>query len=100
MLLVNQRLDKLAAMCSDFVVCRMIPAGYAAGRQITHLFKSPWCSQWIFDYEAEDNEPVDSDTEDQDILGHVIMAHSRGTLFNPIDKMISDYAKLAITHGT
>ena len=31
MLLVNQQLDKLAAMRSDFVARGMIPAGYAAG---------------------------------------------------------------------
>ena len=30
------------------------------------------------------------DTEDQDILGHVILAHTHGTSFNPINEVISD----------
>lgn len=76
MLLVNQRLDKLAAMRSDFAARGMIPAGHAAGRQITHIFKNARRPRQAFNYEAEDNEPVD--TEDQDILGHVILAHTRG----------------------
>jgi len=88
MLLVNQRLDKLAAMRSDFAARGMIPAGHAAGRQITHVLKHSRRSRRAFNYEAEDNEPVD--TEDQDIDGHVILAHTRGTSLNPIDKMISD----------
>jgi hypothetical protein len=95
MLLVNQRLDKLAAMRSDFVARGMIPAGHAAGRQITHLLKR---SRRVFDYEAEDNGPVDA--EDQDILGHVILARTRGMSFNPTDKIISNQAKLASTRGT
>lgn len=85
MLLVNQQLDKLAAMCSDFVAHGMIPAGHAAGRQITHLFK---CSWQVFNYEAENNGPMDA--EDQNILGHVILARTYGMLFNPTDKIISD----------
>lgn len=86
MLHVNQRLDKLAAMRSDFAARGMIPAGHAAGRQITHLFKRSRRPRQAFDYEAEDNEPVD--TEDQAILGHVILAHTRGASFNLIDEMI------------
>jgi hypothetical protein len=84
-LLIYQWLDKLAAMCSDFMARKMIPTGHAASRQITHLFKR---SQQVFDYEVEDNEPVDA--EDQDILGHVILACTHGALFNPTNKMISD----------
>jgi hypothetical protein len=86
MLLINQRLDKLAAMHSDFAARGMIPAGHAAGRQITHLLKRSQRSRQDFDYEVEDNEPVDSDSEGQDVLGHVILAHTRGTPFNPVDE--------------
>jgi len=90
MLLVNQRLDKLAAMRSDFAAREMIPAGHAAGRQMTHLFKRsrPRRSQQVFNYEVEDNGPVDMDG--QDILGHVMLAHTRGMLFNPVNEVISD----------
>ena len=73
-------------MRSDFAARGMIPAGYAAGRQITHLFKRSQRPRQAFDYKAEDNEPVD--TEDQAILGHVILAHTHGVLFNLIDEII------------
>jgi hypothetical protein len=98
MLLVNQRLDKLAAMRNDFAARGMIPSGHAAGRQITNLLEHSRRSRRAFDYEAEDNGPVD--TEDEVILGHVILAHTRGTSFNSVDEMISNWAKLASTHGT
>jgi len=82
MLQTNQRLDKLAAMCSDFVARGMLPesVGHAGFKQ-----------QHSFDNEDGDSRPV----EEQDILEDVILAHTRSTSFYPIDKSISDSAKLA-----
>lgn len=83
MLLTNQRLDKLAAMRSDFAARGMLPAGHAAGRQITHILKP---SQHILNNEEDDSGPV----EEEDILGHVILAQTRGMSNFVSDKFISD----------
>jgi len=40
MLNTNQRLDKLAAMRSDFVACGMLPTGHAPGRNILLILPS------------------------------------------------------------
>jgi len=39
MLQVNQQLDKLAAMHTDFVAHGMLPAGHTTGRQISHILQ-------------------------------------------------------------
>lgn len=94
MLQVNQRLDKLAAMRSDFVARGMLSAGHAGCRQVPHV---PKPSQEFSDNEDDDGGPV----EEQDILGDVILAHTRGTLILFVDKSIrSDFAKHASIHGT
>jgi len=87
MLQTNQWLDKLAAMRSDFVAHGMLPesVGHAGFKQ-----------QHSFDNEDGDSGPV----EEQDILEDVILAHTRGTSFYPIDKSISDSAKLASIRAT
>ena len=81
MLQTNQRLDKLAAMRSDFVSCGMLPASHTGGRQISHFAKSSE-SQHFSDDEDGDSEPV----EEQDISEDVILAHTRGTSISLVDK--------------
>jgi hypothetical protein len=68
MLVTNERLDKLATIRSDFAARGILPAGRAAGR---HIDKP---SRRASDYEDDDGGPV----EQQDILGHVILAQTRG----------------------
>jgi len=84
MLQVNQRLDKLAAMRSDFAARGMLPAGHAAGRQVSHIL------------DDDDNGPV----EEQNILGHVTLAQTRGTSSFLADESISNFTKHASIHRT
>jgi len=74
-------------MCSKFVAHGMLPesAGHAGFKQ-----------QLFFDSKDGDSGPV----EEQDILEDVILAHSCGMSFYPIDKSISDFAKLASIRAT
>ena len=81
MLQVNQRLDKLAAMRSDFVARGMLPAGHVGCTQISHI---PKPSQELSDNEDYDSGPV----EGLDILECVVLAHTRGTSIFLIDKSI------------
>jgi hypothetical protein len=88
MLVTNQRLDKLAAMRSDFAARGMLPAGRAAGRQISYAHKP---SQQALDNGEEDSGPV----EEQDILGHVILAQTRG-----MSRSVSLIDELQLTPGS
>jgi hypothetical protein len=74
MLLINQRLDKLAAMRCDFAKRGMLPGGHTANPSTSqgpeHLnFPSGK------DDEDEDEGPVE---DREDILGHVVLARNRG----------------------
>ena len=91
MLQVNQRLEKLAAMGSDFVSRGMLPAGHAGCKQISHI---PKPSQQFSDSEDGDSGPV----EKLDILEDVALARTRGTSISLIDKLISNSAKHASIH--
>lgn len=93
MLQVIQRLDKLAAMRIDFAACGMLPAGHAAGRQVSHILKP---SQQPTDNEDGDSGPV----EEQDINESVVLAQTRGKSFSLIAEPTSDPVKHASTHGT
>jgi hypothetical protein len=65
MLTVIERLDKLAAMHSDFVARGMLPAGHAPGRNVSYML------------ESQDEGPVEGEV----VLGHVEMARTRGKSF-------------------
>ena len=74
MLQINQWLDKLAAMRSDFVARKMLPGGHASGRQISQILKP---SEMIPDDEGGDENdawPV----EGHNVLAHVTLAQTRG----------------------
>ena len=77
MLQVNQRLDKLAAMRSDFVARGMLPGpsghtqAQAARRQIPNTLEP---LQQFYDNEDGDSGPV----EGWDILENVVLAQTRG----------------------
>jgi hypothetical protein len=79
MLITNQRSDKLAAMQSDFIACGMLSGGYKLGKNMTtHVFKPKHsnCS------EKDDTWPA----EEEDILGNVVLAQTRGMLFTLITR--------------
>lgn len=73
MLLTNQRLDKLAAMRSDFTSRGMICGGHTPGRNV--LQPPPNC---------DDNDDDDEGPVDENILGHVVLAQSRGMYYFPL----------------
>ena len=75
MLLTNQRLDKLAAMCSDFVERRMLPAGHAPPRYTSQQSQThiPRLNNGN-ESDDEDEGPVEGDV----VMGNVILAQKRG----------------------
>ena len=74
MLNTNQRLDKLAAMRSDFVSRSMLPAGHAPGRNISLISPSHQAGVEDVGLEDDDEGPV----EEENVDGHVSLACKRG----------------------
>ena len=72
MLRINQWLDKLDAMCSDFVARGMLPSGHASRRHISHFLKTSAVGLGGEDEEDEEGGPVEGD----DVLAHVILAQT------------------------
>ena len=75
MLNINQRLDKLAAMRSDFVACGMLPAGHNPGRNISLILGPHQARIRGADAEDDDGGPV----EEENVDGHVFLARTCGT---------------------
>ena len=73
MLNTNQRLDKLAAMRSDFVARGMLPAGHAPGRNVSLI--APLHQAGINDIDAEDD---DEGPVEENVDGHVSLARTCG----------------------
>jgi len=90
MLLTNQRLDKLAAMRSDFVSRGMLPGGHASCRNISRVFNRRIIGN---DEEVNGAGPL----MEENVLGNVVLAHTRGMSFsgpktpylNPISSQLS-----------
>ena len=74
MLLTNQRLDKLAAMRSDFAERGMLPAGHNPPRNIMHPQIRKPSRSCGHDSDGEDEGPVEGDV----VMGHVVLARTRG----------------------
>jgi hypothetical protein len=75
MLKINERLDKLAAMRSDFVACGMLPAGHAAGRNVSYMLEAQESAECVGD---DVHKEADGGAIDQEVvLGHVELARSR-----------------------
>jgi hypothetical protein len=74
MLQINQRLDKLAMMRSDFVARGMLPGGHASGRNISQILKpaNPGSER-----EGGDEEDAWA-FEGRDVDAHVVLAQTRG----------------------
>jgi len=75
MLRINQQLDKLADMCSDFAACGMLPRGHASGRQMLYVLQ---CSDLVPDGEGGGEEDVEV-VEGDRVLAHVVLAQTHGT---------------------
>jgi hypothetical protein len=74
MLNTNQCLDKLAAMHINFILCGMLPAGHAPGRNISLISPSHQAGVEDVGPEDEDEGPV----EEENIDGHVSLACKHG----------------------
>ena len=76
MLITNQRLDKLAAMRSDFSARGMLPSAHTANA-VPHI-QNPGSQSTPADNDDDDEGPVE-----ENVLGHVSLARTRGT-FRPL----------------
>jgi hypothetical protein len=70
---INQRLDKLAAMHTDFVARGMLSAGHPPGRNLSNP------TQMMSN--NDDNDDDDDSPVEEDVLGHVVLARTRGKPF-------------------
>jgi hypothetical protein len=88
MLNTIQRSDKLVAMRNDFVARGMLPGGHKSGKDMTtHVLKSKRSSR----YEEEDAWPA----EEEDVLGNVVLAQTRGTSFTLIFLVIHSDSEIS-----
>ena len=71
MLHINQQLDKLAAMCSDFIAWGMMPADYAAGGGISEVLTHPLGGD---DGTSNDEE---GPSKEEEVLRHIYLAQTR-----------------------
>ncbi|KAH8979758.1 hypothetical protein EDB92DRAFT_1954703 [Lactarius akahatsu] len=72
MLLINQRLDKLAAMHTDFAERDMLPAGHTLPKNTSHQHVPEQSRPNGHDSEDEDEGPVEGDI----VMGHVTLAQT------------------------
>jgi len=77
MLQINQQLDKLAAMRSDFATCGMLPGGHASRRQPLHILKPSDLGANGKGGNKEDAWAI----EGPNVLAHVILAQTHGMSF-------------------
>jgi hypothetical protein len=92
MLVTNQRLEKLAAMRSDFVARGMLPGGHKSGKNMTtHVFEPKYSSRG----EEDDAWPA----EEENVLGNVVLARTRGMLFSLITTLIRKPLTDTIKHA-
>ena len=75
MLRINQRLDKLGAMRSDFIARGMLLGGHTSRQHMSLFLKPSVVGLGGEDEDDEDDGPV----EGNNVLAHVILAQSRGT---------------------
>lgn len=85
MLLTNQRLDKLAAMCVDFTSRGMIHGVDTLGRNMP---PPPNAQEIPSTDDDEDKGPVDDN-----ITGHVVLAQTRGMFYSHYKLLCSDSKK-------
>ena len=74
MLVINQRLDKLAAMHMDFVARGMLPAGHPTWRRLS---TDPNLKRMTADNDNDDDDDDGAPVE-ENVMGHVVLARTRG----------------------
>jgi len=75
MLQTNQHLNKLAAMCSDYIARGMLLAEHTPGRGILLILGPNQAGINNIDANDDDGGPV----EEENIDGHVFLAYTCGT---------------------
>jgi hypothetical protein len=75
MLHINQQLDKLGTMCSDFIAHGMLPGGHTSKQHMSLFLKPSVVGLGGENEDDEDDGPVEGDN----VLAHVILAQSHGT---------------------
>ena len=91
---INQRLNKLAAMRSDFVDRGMLPAGHTPPRntsQTHHKRVRPNED----DSGGEEEGPVEGDP----VMGHVVLAQKRGKFHSWAKSLLSDAGQQRVSTG-
>ena len=71
MLVINQQLDKLTAMHTDFVAHGMLPVGHPPRRSLSANSNSKQVT-------PEDDNDDNGGSVEEDVLGHVVLACTRG----------------------
>jgi len=78
MLVINQRLDKLAAMHTDFVARGMLPAGHPPWRNLSAHPNPKQVTPGNNDDNNDDDDDDDGAPVEENVLGHVVLARTRG----------------------
>jgi hypothetical protein len=77
MLLINQCLDKLKAMRSDFVFCGMLPAGHIPSSSVSFHPPKNNGPPTSGDHNGSNRDNSSGEPVDEMVLGHVVLARSR-----------------------
>jgi len=86
MLVINQRLDKLAAMHTDFVARGMLPAGHPPWR---NLSTDPTLKLVT----PDNNDDDDGAPVEENVMGHVVLAHTHARSYPQDMNDLSIYVK-------
>jgi hypothetical protein len=74
---INQRLDKLTAMHSDFVSRGMLPAGHVPSSGVSFLPPRNAGPPTSGNDDGSDDDNSDGEPVNDNVLGHVVLARSR-----------------------
>ena len=77
MLLINQCLDKLMAIRSDFISHGMMPAGHIPSAGVSFLPPLNGGPPVSGNHDGRDDEDPDVGPVNENVLGHVVLAHAR-----------------------
>jgi hypothetical protein len=77
MLLINQRLDKLMAIRSDFISRGMMPAGHIPSAGILFLPLLNGGPPMSGNHDGRNDEDLDVGPVDENVLGHVALTRAR-----------------------
>ena len=93
MLTINQRLDKLAAMCGNFIARGMLPAGHPTGRNVSLILGPHQVGINNIDAEDDDEGPV----EEENVDGHVSLACTRGTSISASEQPVLTFSSAQLS---